>query len=175
MQHLTDRYLFFLNKLGGSGLDRVAVDVQEAKTEKQKFAEYMAKIDKKPWGIEAEMTKSHVKISPGGGLSFWELLKMASTGEYKYILLVREYAKITKGKQSLVYTKGLRKKLGIGAQETDLEVAEKIEEESIQLAIIARDIWTKISRLGLRGQLLEVSHDGDLSKIEAFLRRLYTE
>ena len=174
-QQLTDRYLFFLNKLGGSGLDRVAVDVQEAKTEKQKFAEYMAKIDKKPWGIEAEMTKSHVKISPGGGLSFWELLKMASTGEYKYILLVREYAKITKGKQSLVYTKGLRKKLGIGAQETDLEVAEKIEEESIQLAIIARDIWTKISRLGLRGQLLEVSHDGDLSKIEAFLRRLYTE
>jgi len=174
-QELTIRYLNLLEKLGGSGLDRVAVDIQEAKTEKQKFAEYMAKVNKKPWGIEAEMTKSHVKYSPGGGLSYWELLSLANTGEYKYIKLVREYAKVTKGKQSLVYTKGLRKKLDIGNQETDLELAEKIEEESIELARIARDIWNKITRFGLRGQLLEVSHSGDLSQIEAFLCDLYTK
>lgn len=171
---LSQKYLYLLGKLGGSGLDRVAVDIQEAKTEKQKFAEYMAKIDKKPWGVEAEMTKSHVKYSPGGGLSYWELLNLASTGEYKYILLVREYAKVTKGKQSLTYTKGLRKKLDIGNQLSDIELAEKIEEESIELARIAREIWTKITRLGIRGQLLEVSNSGDLSQIEAFLRDLYS-
>jgi len=171
---ITDRYLYLLRLSGGSGLDRVAVDVQEAKTEKQKFAEYMAKIDKKPWGIEAEMTKSHVKYSPGGGLSYWELLNLASTGEYKYILLVREYAKVTKGKQSLYYSKGLRKILGLGKIESDLEVAEKIEENSIELAIIAREIWLKITRLKLRGQLLQVSNNGDLSQIEAFLQDLYS-
>lgn len=172
---LSGRYLYLLDLLGGSGLDRVAVDIVEAKTEKQKIAEYMTKTEKKPWGIEAEMTKGHVKYSPAGGLSYWELLARASEGEYKYILLVREYAKVTKGKQSLAYSKGLRKKLGLGIIETDQQVAEKIEEESIELARIARDIWAKISRLRLRGQLLEVSHDGDLSKIEAFLERLYKE
>lgn len=176
---LTERYLYLLDNLGGSGLDRVAVAITEAKTEREKIAEYMTKYDKSPmpgvWGVEAEMTKSHVKISGRGGMSFWELLKMASTAEYKYVLLVREYAKVTKGKQSLVYSKGLRKKLGIGVLETDLQVAEKIEEESIELARVARDLWNMVSRLGLRGQLLEVSHDGDLSKIEAFFRRLYVE
>lgn len=172
---LVKRYLYLLDILGGSALDRVACDVVEAKTEKQKIAEYMAKTEKTPWGIEAEMTKSHVKMSPGGGLSFWELLKRASDGEYKYILLVREYAKVTKGKQSLYYSKGLRKKLSLGSPETDLEIAEKIEEHSELLAIVAKDIWARVSALRLRGQLLEVANSGDIEQISAFLGRLFQE
>ncbi len=178
-QQLTKVYLQSLWKLGGSGLDRVAVDVQEAKSEKQKYAEYMAKFDKNPsdrvWGVEAEMTKSHVKTVAQGGKSYWELLKdLSLTGEYKYLLLVREYAKFTKGKQSLVYSKGLRKKLGLLQEISDIELAKEQDQEAILLARIAKDIWREISKAGLRGQLLEVSHDGDLSKIEAFLWGFYT-
>lgn len=178
-KQLTEVYLKSLSKHGGWGLDRVAVDVQEAKTEKQKYAEYMAKFDKNPskdvWGVEAEMTKSHVKAVAQGGKSYWELLKdLSVTGEYKYLLLIREYAKVIKGKQSLVYSKGLRKKLDLGQQLTDLEIAEEQDEEAILLASIAKDIWQAVTKAGLRGELLQVSHDGDLSKIEAFLRGFYT-
>lgn len=177
-KQLTEVYLKSLWKNGGFGLDRVAVDVQEAKTEKQKYAEYMAKFDKNPsknvWGVEAEMTKSHVKAVAQGGKSYWELLKEFSlTGEYKYLLLIREYAKVIKGKQSLVYSKGLRKLLNLGQQQTDLEIAEEQDEEAILLATIAKDIWQAVTKAGLRGQLLEVSNDGDLSQIESFLRRFY--
>ena len=176
-QEISNRYLELLGKLGGSGLDHIAVLVNDAQTEKQKFAEYVAKWDKEPkknpWGIEDELTKSLVKSGQIDHMSFWQIVEwMVRTGEYTPVLLIREYSKAMKGKRSIVFSSGLRDYLKIGQDKTDLEIAKEQEEDAYILAELEREVWKAIVRLGLRGKLLEIADSGDRGQILDFLSDL---
>jgi len=174
---ITNRYLELLKKLGGSGLDHIAVLVNDAQTEKQKFAEYVAKWDKEPknnpWGIEAELTKYLVKSGRPEHMSIWQIVEwMIRTGEYTPVLLIREYSKTMKGKRSLRYSPGLRDYLKIGQDKTDLEIAKEQEEDAYILAEFEREVWKAVTRLGLRGKLLDIANSGDRRQILDFLSDL---
>jgi len=109
-------------------------------------AQYVGK-----WGLEHEMTKSHIKKS-NKGYSPFDLLRVhLGTADGGFFLdqdaplaavLFREYAKVFKGKRQLVWSKGLRESLLFDlAEMTDEEIADHIDPESELFALIPLSTW----------------------------------
>ena len=85
---------------------------------------YAAKYVSK-WGLEEEVTKGHLKKGLNGSLTPFDLLRGCSTNNH-YKALFKEFADVFKGKQQLVWSKGLKELLGI-KQVTDEELIEETE------------------------------------------------
>lgn len=172
-KELTDRYLYLVEKAGGSALKGLGVDVRRAETNKDIVSEYLAKMDRMPespyWGVESELTKGYVKKSKAGGLTFWELLRWAATGEKEAVLLVREYSMALRGKSSLRYSRGLKERLNV-APGTDQELSDQLEKDGIELALLAKSIWRQVVAKRLRGQLLEAAGSGLFEDLYKFLQ-----
>lgn len=172
-KELTQHYLELLKKVGGSALPGLAVDVRVAEKNSDIVAEYLAKTDKLPespyWGIESELTKSYVKKTKGGkGLTFWQLLKLAVTGEKEAVLLVREYEAALRGKTSLKYSRGLKQLLKVNDQ-TDQDLSDQVEKDGLELALLAHEIWRQVCAKKLRGQLLAAAGSGCVDDLYRFL------
>lgn len=95
------------------------------------------------WGLEHELTKGHLKRGRKS-CTPWDLLRVAAFGVdhksitpelreiLKHLGIDREraaslwfvYAKAFKGQRQLIWSVGLRKYLGLGAEKTDQELAE---------------------------------------------------
>jgi hypothetical protein len=170
---LTSRYLALLEKAGGRALPGLAVDVRTAEKNSDIVAAYLAKTDKLPespyWGIESELTKSYVKSSKGAaGMTFWELLLKAATGEFEYIQLVREYAAAIKGKASVRYSRGLKELLKVESL-TDEELASAPEKDGVEMALLAGEIWRQVCEKKLRAQLLTAAGSGSIEDLNKFL------
>lgn len=177
-KEITARWLCILAKVGASGLDQIAVDCQSVTTEAEKVAEYVAKWDKlpdkKPWGIEAEIAKSTVKKGKKLHLSFWQLLEWAGQDEEKLpVSLVREYAKATKGKHSLTFSKGLRAELGLGPEKTDLEIINEQDETAWIMAVLKKDFWRYVCENGKRAEILTIANFGDQNILDDYLNKLF--
>ena len=171
-KELTDRYLYLVEKAGGSALRGLGVDVRRAEKNIDIVSEYIAKFDRMPespyWGVESELTKGYVKKTKAGGMTFWELLKCAAMGEKEAISLVREYATALRGKSSLRYSRGLKERLKV-APATDKELSDQPEKDGVQIAILVKDIWRQVCAKRLRGQLLEAAGTGLIGDILKFL------
>lgn len=115
-------------------------------------AGYMAK-----WGIESEVTKSHIKHARGGNYGPFDMLQEYSEGKEEFSDLFREYAKAFHGKKQLHWSKGMRELVGIGSEESDEELAGKIEEDAVFLGSLDRFLWSRVLAADKRGELLEVA------------------
>lgn len=154
---LKARWKFVLQKQGrGASWDR-GVDVRFANADianyVNKYGEENAKAG--AWGIEHELVKSPVKISKRGGKSPMQLLGEFYNGDKKSGYRWREYALTFKGKNALVWSRGLRDALGLGAELSNKEIAEREEEHAKKFAGISLAQWKKITRYEVRGELLK--------------------
>lgn len=131
-------------------------------------AQYVGK-----WGLEHEMTKSHVKKGHGSHTPF-DFLREILKGEMKYAGLFKEYAQEFKGRRQLVWSDGLRALLGLDQEKTDEEVAAEVDTESSLFAKIPLDIWKLILNKKKRGEVLEVCREG-LTALHDYLIDLCTE
>lgn len=112
------------------------------------------------WGLEQEMTKSHIKRGKQGGRTPFDLLREAfDTGEYAVCKLFREYAECFKGKRQLVWSPGLKDRLGV-QEISDQAIAENADQESILLGTLSVDEWRLILRWDLRANILEAAERG---------------
>jgi hypothetical protein len=118
------------------------------------------------WGLDCEMTKSHVKQGREGSMTPWDFLRECEEE------LFREYAKCFKGKRQLVWSEGLRKLLGLGQMKTDEEVAGQVEEESILLGQLDKFQWETILRADRRAELLQVAETAGWSGILNYVANL---
>jgi hypothetical protein len=139
--------------------------------DQEQASAYVAK-----WGMSEELTKSPSKVARKGERfsPFQLLLQYALSGE-KYLMYrdrFLEYAKFMKGKRQLVWSQGARKKLGMGEEPTDQELAEGQEEIAVLFAQLRNDQWKKVLRQGIRGELLEVAGLGDYHKLKVYLESL---
>lgn len=134
----------------------------------EKAAKYVGK-----WGLEHEMTKSHIKRSREGFTPF-DLLRVivgtyAGTGKnvdcFDAISLFREYGKTFKGRRQLVWSKGLRSRFNLGEEKTDEEIADQVDEATALFASIPLPTWKQILALDKRGEVLSVCEQG----LDAFL------
>lgn len=112
-------------------------------------AEYVSK-----WGLEEEVTKGHLKKGLNGSLTPFDLLRGASTNNH-YKTLFKEFADVFKGKQQLVWSKGLKELLGI-KQVTDEELIEETEKTSIEIRELGDLIWELILKYEKRAHVLQL-------------------
>ena len=114
---------------------------------------YAAKYVSK-WGLEEEVTKGHLKKGLNGSLTPFDLLRGASTNNH-YKTLFKQFADVFKGKQQLVWSKGLKDLLGI-EKVTDEELIEKTEKTSIEVRELGDLIWQLILKYEKRAHVLEL-------------------
>ena len=124
------------------------------------------------WGMENELTKSMVKRGREGNLSPWDFLRsFVSSGESLFSGLFREYASVFRGKKQLVWSIGLRDLLGLGVEETDKEVVERIEEGSELVGFLSLDQWRRVYRYEKRSEVLQIALNG-INAVYAFIESL---
>ena len=112
-------------------------------------AEYVSK-----WGLEDEVTKGHLKKGLNGSLTPFDLLRGCSTNNH-FKTLFKQFADVFKGKQQLVWSKGLKELLGI-KQVTDEELIEETEKTSIEVSELGDMIWQLILKYEKRAHVLEL-------------------
>lgn len=112
-------------------------------------AEYVSK-----WGLEEEVTKGHLKKGLNGSLTPFDLLRGASTNNH-FKTLFKQFADVFKGKQQLVWSKGLKELLGI-KQVTDEELIEETEKTSVEVRELGDMIWQLILKYEKRAHVLEL-------------------
>lgn len=154
------------------------------------FGDYLAKLghvpapDRRPWGVEDELTKSISKRSrSGGGLSAFDLLRVAGeTGELDAVLKFREFAGVFKGKRQLVWSHGLRRALHELdpafrlTERSDGELAaERLARGDVFLAGLSDREWRAVRRLDRRSALLDVADGGDGEAVAAFVAGVVAE
>jgi len=125
------------------------------------------------WGIEEELTKSHIKKGRVESMTPWDFLRgFLETGDCLYADLFREYAKVFKGKRQLVWSRGLRDLLGLDEEPSDYELAVKEEEQAHLLASLSLDQWRFILSKEVRGEVLEHARLGGEAGVVAYLAGL---
>ena len=107
------------------------------------------------WGIEEEMTKSHIKKGREGGLTPFDLLRLSEGGCERSGQLFQQYASAYKGKRQLSWSSGLKDLLGV-PKTTDKQLAETEDAESVEEEELALEIWRLVLIYKVRGELLKV-------------------
>lgn len=121
-----------------------------------KAAQYVGK-----WGIEAEVTKGHVKKAKGkGGRSIWDLLRVVrERGEDADRCAARfvEFAQAFKGARQLVWSKGLKARLLV----VDLDDAEIVaapdDLASVVVAQLTDDEWARVTFAKMESAILDLA------------------
>lgn len=118
-----------------------------------KAERYVAK-----WGLEDEMTKSHLKTSRGEkGQTPWDFLRdVLNTGSERAEALFRVYANAFKGSRQLYWSNGLKAKLGV-MDVSDEELAVLEEEHSNQLSELTLDQWRAVLSTKSESSLLDLA------------------
>jgi hypothetical protein len=139
-------------------------------------ADYVAKFGRvplgKPWGVESEMTKGHLKQGKGPVEHFapFGLLYHINQGNEQLIPVFRDYARWFKGKHQLTWSSGLRALLlGSEEEQSDEELAAAAVEEAVLLGLLTRAEWRVVLANDARGELLEVARCGKWELVREYL------
>lgn len=125
------------------------------------------------WGLENEVTKGHLKTGLNGSLTPFDLLRGASTNNH-YKTLFKQFADVFKGKQQLVWSKGLKDLLGI-KKVTDEELIEETEKTSIEVRELPLKVWDLILKYEKRAyvlQLVEQDYKNNTTSLNDFVMGL---
>lgn len=109
------------------------------------------------WTIEAEITKQTVKKAKVGGRTPTQLLLDHMQGDYHAGELWQEYAREFKGRNQLVWSRGLKKLLKLQPTGSDQSLAEALPAENIIYATLDADTWRHVIHLKLRGEILHAA------------------
>lgn len=153
-------WLRALDGEGGSG-NGYAVSVVWADTA---AGDYLVKLDgSASWTAAHELTKQVVKKGRHGSRSPVDLLDAYGAGDSAAGLLWIEYAQEMKGCRQLVWSRGLREVLSLGAELSDQEVVEKVEETAVVLHTFTEAEWLIVRSNDLRHRVCVLSGraDGD--------------
>lgn len=130
------------------------------------------------WTMADELTRSASKAGKGGGRSVWELVDVAAdpaqTDEARAgaALLLREYARETKGTKALKWSPGLRARFGLG-DVTDEELAEAPDDpDTLPMAFVAPDDWPHVLRHRAQPDVLTAAEDGGAQAVRVLVAGL---
>lgn len=120
------------------------VDVQDGTD----ASRYVAK-----WGLDYELTKGHLKKGKIGGLTPFDLLRLSENPTDDYAKLFAEFADVFKGRRQLVWSDGLKARLGI-EQKTDEQIVDETEKKSELVRELAYHVWYLIKSYNARAEVL---------------------
>lgn len=174
---LDKMYLPAVAAVGGYASKEHGVDVLIGDNASM-IAQYIAKWGHEPkdkvWTVQAELTKSPAKLGrTGESVTPDQLLDIyASGGERARYAGAKfaEYARGTLRKNRLVYSPGLRAKLRLGREVPDIEAAAAPDPQTRLLALLRREHWEIIERLGLRAWVIvDAARGGDFGVFQRAL------
>jgi len=152
-----------------------AFRVQDAR-QAHEYVQKLARAGRFAWGIDDEMVRSHSKRGREGRFSPFDLLRQGAEGtEGPWRELWRTYAAVYKGSRQLVWSNGLKRRLGASEGRTDSEIAESIGERYVWARILTDDDWALVRRHKARGVLLQVAELAGRDGIELYLSELRKE
>jgi len=124
----------------------------------EKAGEYITK-----WGLDHELAGLG-KAASRGHFTPFQLLALYAAGEEWAGYLFQQYADATKGKASMMWSRGLRDKLGMAEELTDQELAESgAGNNSVCLLRMTRKQYAQLlysGRAGVIGEMLSVAESG---------------
>ncbi len=144
-------------------------------------ADYVAKFGHEPtrelpWGVTAELVKSHAKRGHLAHLTPFDLLRAALASPAKaphHLALFREYVAAFKGATQLKWSRGLREKLLPEREElTDAEIAARLETPAERLGRLSLDDWRRVLYARQRAELLRAAELGEWPEVLAFVAAL---
>ena len=123
------------------------------------------------WGIDHELTKSHIKHGIKG-LTPWDLLRWyIREPNQQAAALFNEYANVFKGRRQLFYSHGLKDLYGID-EITDQEIAEGTEEDGILVCKLTPRQWYHVCKRKVRGIVLHFAERGGAELVMAYVASL---
>jgi hypothetical protein len=142
--------------------------------------DYVLKMGHSPaptsWSLAHELAKSVVKrgrlvehLTPG------QLLSRFAFGDKRAGKIWTTYALAFKGRHQLTWSRGLRKLLGLGVEESDKVLVERAEENLSWLASLTSRQWQIVLANDARLELLQAGDGGDRAAVERFLKGLGAE
>ena len=109
------------------------------------------------WGLESELTQWHRKRGKKDSQTPFDLLRQVfATQDKRAAALFREYAEAFHGRHQLQFSRGLKKLYAI-AEVSDLELANRQDDDAVLLGSFTPDQWRLVCQTGHRGSLLEVA------------------
>jgi hypothetical protein len=162
-------------RITGGPEDFAAVDEYLTKEERRIREAEAAERRTTRWGEAEELVYSHVKLGKGVRMSPWMLLRAADQLEVEdeaaswvYVHAFREYAKAFEGRRQLVWSRGLRELLEVGADRSDLEVAEEHGEGTTVWTFTA-DEWRAVARYRAQPAVLDAYEDGGVGSVRTLV------
>lgn len=144
-----------------------------------KAARYVAGMKEgKAWTLADELTRSASKTGRNGGRSVWELLDVwddraqPEDDRLRAALLLREYARETKGTKALKWSPGLKARFAVQDVD-DKELAERIEDpDTLPMAFVAPDDWPHVVRHRAQPDVLSAAEDGGAQAVRLLVAGL---
>jgi hypothetical protein len=133
------------------------VDLRPVRASGNELGDYLTKVDG-GWGAGLELARADLKGGrrSGSRSPFSILREFLETGDAELLALWKEYEAATFGKRAIVWSRGLRARLGLAAEVSDEEAA-AAEGEDVELwlrALVGSKAWEAHRRAGTGGQLL---------------------
>lgn len=128
-------------------------------------------VSKGMWGLDREITKGHIKKARKGSTPFDLLRTYFATKDEQSAELFREYAENFKGRNQLLWSKGLKALFDV-VDRSDEETSAMIEENAALLGRIEFEQWQLVVRFDVRGELLELARAGGWEPVCALLDSL---
>lgn len=113
------------------------------------------------WGLESEMTKSHIKKGKAGGMTPWDFLRAVlddGPDAAKYRALFKVYADAFHGQRQLHWSKGLKSLLEVG-EVSDEELAILDQDNCHTLATLVPSEWRAIMHARAQAAVLDAAED----------------
>lgn len=155
LEALREPWLVSLAKQGRTGTG-AAYDVQDG----TQAGQYVAK-----WGAAEEMALGNKKDGKKAGRSPFQLLDTAPFSGTDRALFVA-YGLAVKGRRQLVWTRGLKDRLGVNETTDDAAAVEVIEEHAVPLLTVHWQRWRFVRKKG-RARLCEAGEEGGAAAILA--------
>lgn len=123
--------------------------------------------------MHLEITAPRGKQPKGGSRTPWDILHAWNIhGRNEDAALLREYESATRGINFVRWSRGLKKRFGIGEQE-DSEIVQGQAEEQQVLALLGPALWRAVRRIpGAPIRVLESAEAGGGRAVEALLRKI---
>ncbi|MNG10381.1 hypothetical protein D3C84_938450 [compost metagenome] len=133
-------------------------------------SDYLAKQDdSRHWGVDRELAKASTKEGRAKGQHPFGLLATAAEGGKQAGAKFLEFIVAMKGKRQLVWSPGLKNRVGLQEQ-SDEELADEIP--TMPVCLFDAGHWHRVLLKRKRAQLLQAAERGGAPAVHAFLERL---
>ncbi len=122
------------------------------------------------WTPAHELARGDVKDGRGGSLvPFMLAATFLHTGDLEYLHRWRQYVAATKGRPAIRSSRGLRKRLGLGAAATDAVLAAAEVDGSSDVGGLSCPVWARVLAARIETKLLDESDRGGLAAVNDLL------